>query len=117
MDKSGIDKKALGRARLEAKKLRIANIRRKVAVFSASLALAFSGLVVGINGVPLLLGGREEPNGTEVVQTEGVEQQIGATVTALASDLILGDDDDDDEDEGGGFFDSSTSASVQSSQS
>lgn len=63
------------------------------------------GLVlVGLQGIPLLVGGREDSGGTEVVQAEGIEQQIGATVTALASNLILGDGDDDEEEEGGGFL-------------
>ena len=104
MEEPVMDRKALGQAKLEARRLRVARIRRKVAVFSASLALVFSGLVVGLQGIPLLVGGREDSGGTEVVQADGIEQQIGATVTALASNLILGDGDDDEEEEGGGFL-------------
>ena len=113
MEEPVMDRKALGQAKLEARRLRVARIRRKVAVFSASLALVFSRLVVGLQGIPLLVGGREDSGGTEVVQADGIEQQIGATVTAFASGLILGDDDDEEE-EGGGFLGLGTSRSSSS---
>lgn len=109
-----MDKKALAKAKLEARKLRISNLRKRIAIFSASLALLFSGLVVGLNGVPLLFGGREQPT-TEVVQTEGAEQQVGATIIAFASGLVF--DEDDDEEEEGGFFSTGNSRSSSSSSS
>lgn len=114
MESNQMDKKALAKAKLEARKLRISNLRKRIAIFSASLALLFSGLVVGLNGVPLLFGGREQPT-TEVVQTEGTEQQVGASIVTLASNLIL-DDESDEEDEGG-FFSTGNSRSSSSSSS
>lgn len=109
-----MDKKALAKAKLEARKFRVSTLRKRIAIFSASLALLFSGLVVGLNGVPLLFGGREQPT-TEVVQTEGTEQQVGASIVTLASNLIL-DDESDEEDEGG-FFSTGNSRSSTSSSS
>lgn len=114
MESNQMDKKALAKAKLEARKLRISNLRKRIAIFSASLALLFSGLVVGLNGVPLLFGGREQPT-TEVVQTEGAEQQVGATIIAFASGLVF--DEDDDEEEEGGFFSTGNSRSSNSSSS
>ena len=114
MESNQVDKKALAKAKLEARKLRISNLRKRIAIFSASLALLFSGLVVGLNGVPLLFGGREQPT-TEVVQTEGAEQQVGATIIAFASGLVF--DEDDDEEEEGGFFSTGNSRSSSSSSS
>lgn len=114
MESNQMDKKALAKAKLEARKLRISNLRKRIAIFSASLALLFSGLVVGLNGVPLLFGGREQPT-TEVVQTEGAEQQVGATIIAFASGLVF--DEDDDEEEEGGFFSTGNSRSSSSSSS
>ena len=116
MNEQRMQAKQLAKVRLEARKGRIAVIRRKVALFGVSLMVAFSGLVVAINGVPLVFGGGATTETTEVVQADGAEQQIGATVVAFAGGLLQGDDDDDEE-EGGGFFDTGTSASVQSSQS
>jgi len=101
MDETRLDKKALAEAKLEAKRTRIVEIRKTIAVLAVSLVGGFSAVVIGLNGIPLLFGsGSQEPT-TEVVQADGIEQQIGATVTALASGLVLGDDDDDDDDEGG----------------
>ena len=114
MESNQLDKKALAKAKLEARKLRISNLRKRIAIFSASLALLFSGLVVGLNGVPLLFGGKEQPT-TEVVQTEGAEQQVGATIIAFASGLVF--DEDDDEEEEGGFFSTGNSRSSSSSSS
>lgn len=114
MESNQMDKKALAKAKLEARRLRISNLRKRIAIFSASLALLFSGLVVGLNGVPLLFGGREQPT-TEVVQTEGAEQQVGATIIAFASGLVF--DEDDDEEEEGGFFSTGNSRSSSSSSS
>ncbi len=114
MESNQMDKKALAKAKLEARKLRISNLRKRIAIFSTSLALLFSGLVVGLNGVPLLFGGREQPT-TEVVQTEGAEQQVGATIIAFASGLVF--DEDDDEEEEGGFFSTGNSRSSSSSSS
>ncbi|MBU3691192.1 MAG: hypothetical protein FGM38_03985 [Solirubrobacterales bacterium] len=114
MESNQMDKKALAKAKLEARKLRISNLRKRIAIFSASLALLFSGLVVGLNGVPLLFGGKEQPT-TEVVQTEGAEQQVGATIIAFASGLVF--DEDDDEEEEGGFFSTGNSRSSSSSSS
>ena len=116
MESNQMDKKALAKAKLEARKLRISNLRKRIAIFSASLALLFSGLVVGLNGVPLLFGGREEPT-TEVVQADGAEQQVGATIVAFASGLVLDEDEDDDEEEEGGFFSTGNSRSSSSSSS
>lgn len=113
MESNQMDKKALAKAKLEARKLRISNLRKRIAIFSASLALLFSGLVVGLNGVPLLFGGREQPT-TEVVQTEGAEQQVGATIIAFASGLVFDEDDDEEE---GGFFSTGNSRSSSSSSS
>ena len=114
MESNQMDKKALAKAKLEARKLRISNLRKRIAIFSASLALLFSGLVVGLNGVPLLFGGKEQPT-TEVVQTEGAEQQVGANLVAFASGLVF--DEDDDEEEEGGFFSTGNSRSSSSSSS
>ena len=114
MESNQMDKKALAKAKLEARKLRISNLRKRIAIFSASLALLFSGLVVGLNGVPRLFGGKEQPT-TEVVQTEGAEQQVGATIIAFASGLVF--DEDDDEEEEGGFFSTGNSRSSSSSSS
>ena len=116
MNEKKLQAKQLAKVRLEARKGRIAVIRRKVALFGVTLMVAFSGLVVAISGVPLVLGGGTSDQTTEVVEAEGIEQQVGATVIAFASQVIGGDDDDEEE-EGGGFFDTGTSASVQSSQS
>lgn len=116
MNEKKMQAKQLAKVRLEARKGRISVIRRKVALFGVTLMVAFSGLVMAINGIPLVFGGGNTEQTTEVVKTEGVDQQIGATVIALAGQ-VLGGDDDDDEEEGGGFFDTGTSASVQSSQS
>lgn len=119
MNEEKLAKKQLAKIRLEAKKGRVALVRRRVATFGATLVLAFSALVVAISGVPLLFGSQEETaQTTEVVETEGIEQRVGATVVAFAGEIIGGDDDDDeDEEEGGGFFSTSTSAGVESSQS
>ena len=114
MESNQLDKKALAKAKLEARKLRVSTLRKRIAIFSASLALLFSGLVVGLNGVPLLFGGKEQPT-TEVVQTEGAEQQVGATIIAFASGLVF--DEDDDEEEEGGFFSTGNSRSSSSSSS
>ncbi|MFM9077209.1 MAG: hypothetical protein ACKORM_03120 [Solirubrobacterales bacterium] len=114
MESNQLDKKALAKAKLEARKRRISNLRKRIAIFSASLALLFSGLVVGLNGVPLLFGGREQPT-TEVVQADGAEQQVGATIIAFASGLVF--DEDDDEEEEGGFFSTGNSRSSSSSSS
>lgn len=114
MESNQLDKKALAKAKLEARKHRISSLRKRIAIFSASLALLFSGLIVGLNGVPLLFGGREQPT-TEVVQAEGTDQQIGASIITLASNLIL-DDESDEEDEGG-FFSTGNSRSSRSSSS
>ena len=118
MNEKKLQAKQLAKIRLEARKGRVSTIRKKIAVFGVTLMVAFSGLVIALNGVPMVLGSGTEPQTTEVVQTDGVEQQVGATVVAFAGEIIGGDDDDDEEEgEGGGFFDTGTSASVQSSQS
>ena len=109
--------KQLAKIRLEARKGRITSIRKRIAVFGVTLMVAFSGLVMAINGMPLVLGGGNAPQTTEVTKTEGIDQQIGATVVAFAGQVLQGDDDDDDEEKGGGFFSTSTSTPVQSSQS
>jgi hypothetical protein len=116
MNEKKLQAKQLAKIRLEARKGRVSAIRRRIAVFGVTLMVAFSGLVVAVNGMPLVLGSGSEPQGTEVVQTDGVEQQVGATVIAFAGQFLEGDDDEEEE-EGGGFFDTGTSASVQSSQS
>ena len=118
MNEKKLQAKQLAKIRLEARKGRVSAIRKRIAIFGVTLMVAFSGLVVAVNGMPLVLGNGSEPQTTEVVQTDGIEQQVGATVVAFAGEFI-GDDDDDDEEEGegGGFFDTGTSASVQSSQS
>ena len=116
MNEKKLQAKQLAKVRLEARKGRISVIRRKVALFGVTLMVAFSGLVIAINGMPLVFGGGTTEQTTEVVKTDGVEQQVGATVIAFASQVIGGDDDDEEE-QGGGFFDTGTSASVQSSQS
>ena len=116
MNEKKLQAKQLAKVRLEARKGRISVIRRKVALFGATLMVAFTGLVVAINGFPLVFGGGPTEQTTKVVEAEGIEQQVGATVVALAGQVIGGDDDDDEE-QGGGFFDTGTSASVQSSQS
>lgn len=117
-----MDKKALAKAKLEARRLRVSTVRRKVAIFAASLTLAFSGLIVGLNGIPLLFGGSAQP-ATKVTQTDGAEQQAGATIVAVASGLIFGQDEEQSK---GGFFStgnprsgngSSNSPSVTTSQS
>ena len=117
MNEKKLQAKQLAKIRLEARKGRVSTIRKKIAIFGVTLMVAFSGLVVAINGMPLVLGNGSEAQTTEVVQTDGIEQQVGATVVAFAGEIIGGDDDDDEEEEGGGFFDTGTSASVQSSQS
>ena len=116
MNEKKLQAKQLAKVRLEARKGRIGVIRRKVALFGVTLMVAFSGLVMAINGIPLVFGGGTTDQTTEVVKTEGTDQQVGATVIAFATQVIGGDDDDEEE-EGGGFFDTGTSASVQSSQS
>ena len=116
MNEKKLQAKQLAKVRLEARKGRISVIRRKVALFGVTLMVAFSGLVMAINGIPLVFGGGTTDQATEGVKTEGTDQQVGATVIAFASQVIGGDDDDEEE-EGGGFFDTGTSASVQSSQS
>ena len=117
MNEKKLQAKQLAKVRLEARKGRISVIRRKVALFGVSLMVVFSGLVMAINGIPLVFGGGSADQTTEVVQAEGIDQQVGATVVALAGDVLQGDDEDDEEEGGGGFFDTGTSASVQSSQS
>ena len=115
MNEKKLQAKQLAKVRLEARKGRISVIRRKVALFGVTLMVAFSGLVMAINGIPLVFGGGTTNQTTEVVKTEGVDQQVGATVIALATQVIGGDEDE--EKATGGFFDTGTSASVQSSQS
>ena len=117
MNEKKLQAKQLAKIRLEARKGRVSAIRRKIAIFGVTLTVAFSGLVVAINGMPLVLGSGSESQTTEVVKADGIEQQVGATVVAFAGEFIGGDDDDEEEGEGGGFFDTGTSASVQSSQS
>lgn len=108
MESNQMDKKALAKAKLEARRLRVSTLRRKVAIFAASLTLAFSGLIVGLNGIPLLFGGSAQP-ATKVTQTDGAEQQVGANIITLASGLIF--DEDEEEEEEGGFFSTGNSRS------
>lgn len=117
MNEKKLQAKQLAKIRLEARKGRVSAIRRKIAIFGVTLMVAFSGLVVAINGMPLVLGSASEAQTTEVVQTDGIEQQVGATVVAFAGEIISGDDDEEEENKGGGFFSTSTSDPVQSSQS
>lgn len=107
--------KQLAKIRLEARKGRITSIRKRIAVFGVTLMVAFSGLVMAINAMPLVLGSGNGPQTTEVTKTDGIEQQIGATVVAFASDVLQGDDDE--KKKASGFFSTSSSTPVQSSQS
>lgn len=115
MDEKKLQAKQLAKIRLEARKGRISAIRKRVAVLGITLMAAFSGLVIAVNGLPLVFGGGTTPQTSEVAKTDGIHQQIGATVVAFASQALQGDDDDAQTT--GGFFGSSTSAPVQSSQS
>ena len=114
-NRDGIDPKELAKIKLAARRKRISAVRRKVAIFGLSITAAFSGLVVALNGIPMVLGSQQSASGgVEVVKTTDAEQNVGATVVAFATGLVQGDDEG--EGEGGGFF-SSNSTPTQSAQS
>jgi hypothetical protein len=111
----GLDPKEVAKIKLAARRSRISAVRRKVAIFGLSVTAAFSGLVLALNGVPLVLGSQQSGStGVEVVKTEDAEQNVGATLIAFASGLVL--DEDEEKQKGGGFF-SSNSTPTQSAQS
>lgn len=113
-DRHGLDPKELAKIKLAARRKRISAVRRKVAIFGLSVTAAFSGLVVALNGIPLVLGSQQPASGgVEVVKTDDAEQNVGATVVALATGLIQGDE----EQQGSGGFFSSNSTPTQSAQS
>jgi hypothetical protein len=114
-NRDGLDPRELAKIKLAARRKRVSAVRRKVAIFGLSITAAFSGLVLALNGVPLVLGSQQSGStGVEVVKTDGAEQNVGATLVAFASGLVL--DEDEEEQEGGGFF-STNSTPTQSAQS
>lgn len=119
MEQEQLDKKKLAQAKLEAKRARVRGIRRKVAFFAATLAVAFSGVIVTRTAVQEFSGQGQQQVSAPVEQEQpGTAETIGATVASVATGLIFDGDDDDDEEEGGGsVYNSSSSAPAQSSQS
>lgn len=127
MEQDQLDKQKLAQAKLAAKRARVRDIRRKVAVLAASLAVAFSGVILTRTAVQEFSGeGQQQVSATTDQATTNPEQPgtaetIGATVASVATGLVLGEDDDDEEEEEGGgigsVFNSSSSQSTESYQS
>lgn len=122
MEQDQLDKKKLAQAKLEAKRARVRDIRRKVAVLAASLAVAFSGVILTRTAVQEFSGeGQQQVSATTDQEQPGTAETIGATVASVATGLVLGEgDDEEEEEEGGGIgsvFNSSSSESTESYQS
>lgn len=121
MEREKQEKRELARARLESKRARVRGIRRKVAVLAASLAVAFSGVILTQTAVGEF-SGQSQAASTTAGEDPGVDETLGATVVSAATELVFrGDDDEDDEEEAeggiGSFFNSSSSTPAESSQS
>ena len=120
MEQDRLEKKKLAQAKLEAKRARVRDIRRKVAVLAASLAVAFSGVIVTRTAVQEFSGqGQQQVSATTDQKQPGTAETIGATVASVATGLIF-DGDDDEEEEGGStgsVYNSSSSQPAPSSQS
>lgn len=113
-NRDGLDPRELAKIKLAARRKRISSVRRKVAIFGLSITAAFSGLVVALNGIPLVLGSQQSASGgVEVVKTTDAEQNAGARIVAFATGLVGGETE---QQQSGGFF-SSNSTPTQSAQS
>ncbi len=118
MEQEQLDKKKLAQAKLEAKRARVRGIRRKVAFFAATLAVAFSGVIVTRTAVQEFSGqGQQQVSATTEQEQPGTAETIGATVASVATGLIFDGDDDDEEEGGGSVYNSSSSAPAESYQS
>lgn len=119
MEQEQLDKKKLAQAKLEAKRARVRGIRRKVAFFAATLAVAFSGVIVTRTAVQEFSGQGQQQVSAPVEQEQpGTAETIGATVASVATGLIFdGDDDDEGQASSSSVYNSSSSAPAQSSQS
>lgn len=122
MERDRLEKKKLAQAKLEAKRARVRGIRRKVTVLAASLAVAFSGVILARSAVQEFSGqGQQQVSATTNQEQPGTAETIGATVASVATGLVLDGDDDDEEQGGSGsvgsVFNSSSSQPAPSSQS
>lgn len=123
MENERNEKRDLARAKLESRRARVRGIRRKVAVLAASLAVAFSGVILTRTAVQEFSGQNQEQTSSATGKDPGVQETLGATVVSAATGLVFeGDDEDEDDEEGseggiGSFFNSSSSTPAESSQS
>lgn len=114
--------KELAKAKLKARKTRIRNIRRRVAITAATLTAVFSGVILARSQINQPVESsqqvalvQEKSNG-EGSEEVGTAEMLVAVALGAAANLTGDDDDDHDEDdEGYGGSSYSSSASTSSS--
>ena len=122
-----LSKKELAKAKIQARRLRISNIRRRVATGAVMLVALFTGLVmyrsidqqVANTNTTANTSANATASVTRSDEDSSVASIIGATIVDQAFS-VFSDDDDEDEDDGGSItsvLPGSSPAPMTSSQS
>ncbi|MCB0857485.1 MAG: hypothetical protein KDB57_05115 [Solirubrobacterales bacterium] len=121
-----LSKKELAEAKKQARRLRISNIRRRVATGAVMLVALFSGLALfrsidqqAASTGTTTIAATTAPVSTGDEETD-VSSVIGAAIVDQAVSVFGDDDDDEDEDDGGSILNvvtGSDPAPMTSSQS
>lgn len=99
-----LSKKELAEAKRQARRLRIRNIRRRIASGAVMLVALFSGLA--------LYRSIDQQTATATTASVSQSEDSGSSLIGHVTSLFSDDDhEDDDDDDGGGLFSSSSSSS------